>query len=185
MKIRAGLTITAILIGFGPAAEVAAQNPRNWSPTRGQAIPAAVCKQTGGSESLDFYFGRIRNSSLTAGTVECPVWRGREYSKSNSKVGVHLMVVDRHPQQNVTCVILNFDDQSTLPTYLWSSDETSEAPNEPQSLKLGSIARMSYGSSLIRCTLPAFPVLDLNSGIAGVSEIVSFQPFDENDEEKN
>jgi hypothetical protein len=181
MKIRAGLTTMVILFGFGPAATVAAQNSNSSRATRGQAIPAAVCKQTGGSESLDFYFGRIRNSSLTAGTVECPVWRGREYSKSNSKVGVHLMVVDRHPQLNITCVIFNFDDHSTLPSYNWDSDRTSGAPNEPQGLTLGPRDRMGYGSSLIRCTLPG---VDLNSEIFGVSEIVSFQPFDENDEER-
>jgi hypothetical protein len=178
MKIRAGLTMMAILFGFGPAAAVA--DTRWWDPTHthkkaeftggpgpSEAIPATLCQQAGGSQSLDYYHGRVRNWSAHDKIVDCPIVTG---VIGYAEVGANLVAVDRNPERDVGCTIYTYDDNSGSVSYRWSSARTSGASNTPQTLRLGPVTRLSYGPSLIGCTLPGV------NNAADMSEIVSFTP---------
>ena len=137
-----GLLVTAFALLVVSASNAQAIN--------GKVYPGDMCQELGSKSFMRYGEGGIHNDTTSARRVVCPLVRDTVKKKWKS---LHVVVVDQHPTEDVTCRAYSAQRDGLG---WFQTNSSSEAKPGVQTLTFGSQkVERDYGSYYLICRIPA------------------------------
>jgi hypothetical protein len=116
--------------------------------------PGAICQQGGINQSLDYWYGRVRNRAKASAIADCPFVKDHIPGVFDQRSTAY--VIDRSATEDVRCTLFSFDVTSSAPSFNWVARQSSGDSPAVQALDLpwGNQGVFSGGNLMVGCRIP-------------------------------